>query len=142
MALVNAFDGGACIVELLFGPTSLFNQVMIKGQTSATFPGHNFAGTGETLQFSVDSSGEVELDLTAGSLTNGYEIHIEPQYPFGVNAQVKDIGLPGLYDNPAAVSGASQVNLTYSGGEGDVTPDPAVFSDAEDYIGLYLGANL
>lgn len=142
MALINAFDGGSVLVELFFFAVDpLFSQILVKGQTSSTFHGQSFDGTGETLQFVITSDGQIQLNLTAGTLTNGYEIDATPQYAISGNAQVKSISLPNLLTGPQAITNGAQVDLTYSGGLGAVTPDPAVFADASEFVGLYIGAN-
>lgn len=139
MALTNAFVAGPCTVHLVFSDYD-HSVVLGLGESSGPFPGFNFDGSGETVQFDVDGDGILTLSLVAGSLQNGYEIHVVPSAVFS-GGSISDISLPNLQPNPFVFSDqGDDVHLTYVGEEGDVTPDPATIPAGNEYVAMFMGA--
>jgi hypothetical protein len=144
MALVNPFDVGACLLTITQGALSFsWSGNLSKGQSTGSIPGANFVGGAEMIRLSVSSTGVVLLEHVSGSQSDGYQVDVAPSQPF-LGGQVQSISLPVLSPGPQAVGdgGDSGTDLTYSGGGGAVTPDPATLDGTTQSVGLYQGKNI
>lgn len=150
MTWTNAFDVGACTVEVVKTAVVYWSGVLAKGQTSPTFQGY-YGGqaAGEPLHVEVSASGVASL-INEDDTTNhagGYDLRVIPSYAVaGYGARVSGILVTG--DAPdsafASSSDADVVPLTPPAGNHywtptTVTPDPAALASAPDYLAVNSG---
>lgn len=138
MALVNAFTVSPCSVSLMNGDTQVYSQTLSLNSSSGNIPGFDTGGS-EVVDIVVDVNGLLTLNHVSGSTSNGYLLTVTPPAPFE-GGQVQDILLPEMDPNARVISNESGQNLTYSGGSGAVTPDPAIFPSATTSLAVFMGA--
>lgn len=140
MTWTNAFDAGACNVDVHQGNTLIFSGALAKGETSIEFNN----GLSRTFTVSVSSMGVVKLNQITGVTTNtDMAISVAPQYALAdpSSLRISGISMPdGVNGSASAFS--DSVALTTADAGATWTPDPATFMGTPAPLGawdVYMG---
>lgn len=95
MAWQSIFDAGTCTVTVSNAGVTQWSGVLAKGSSSPLF--HGVGGANESMQVSVDGSGQVSLAWQPGAthLTDNYTVSVNPTAPsvLGLGCRATNVGL-------------------------------------------------